>query len=133
LITAGANNKGTLQVVAYASGSDGSAEAAKTVVTGGVWNTTSVNPSTSAQGPYYGKTSVTAVSQTNLAAANIKYGTTVTVKGGTSNIYNVEGTFTSDGDISAADVATGKIAYSQGQKIVGEMPSNGTLTDTITT
>jgi len=45
----------------------------------------------------------------------------------------VTGTFTSDGDITAADVATGKIAYSQGQKIIGEMPSNGTLTGTIST
>ena len=133
LVTASANNAGTLQVVAYSSGSASSADAAQTIVTNGVWTSNSVNPTSSAQGPFYGKTNVTAVSQTNLTAANIKYGTTITVKGGNNNIYSVAGSFTSDGTITAADVATGKIAYSQGQQIVGEMPSNGTLTGTITT
>lgn len=133
LISSGANNAGTVQVVAYASSSDGSAETAKTIVTNGVWNLNSVNPATTAQGPFYGKTNVTAVSQTNLTAANVKYNTTVTVKGGNDTLYNITGTFTSDGNISAGDVATGKIAYSQGQKIVGEMPSNGTLNGTIST
>ena len=133
MVAADSNSAGSLQVAAYASASDTSIPSTQTVVTNGVWHTTSVDAGTSAKGPYYGKTNVTAISQTNLTAANIKYGTTVTVKGGTTNIYNITGTFTSDGDITAADVATGKIAYSQGQKITGEMPSNGTLTGTIST
>lgn len=131
--TSGSNSTGNVQVAAYATGTSSTVEDTQTVVENGVWKTYSKNPTSSAQGPFYGKTSITAVSQTNLSAANIKSGTTVTVKGGSNNIYNVTGTFTSDGTITAADVATGKIAYSQGQQIVGEMPSNGTLTGTITT
>jgi hypothetical protein len=71
------------------------------VVDNGVWSTHALNPTTSAQGPFYGKTTVSAVSQTNLSAANIKAGVTVTVKGGTGNIYNVAGTFTSDANATA--------------------------------
>ena len=132
-ITSGSNTAGNVSIIAYTTGTSTTAENVQQVVTNGVWNTTTVNPTTSAQGPYYGKTSVTAVSQTNLSAANIKYGTTVTVKGGANNIYNVAGSYTSDGNISAGDVATGKIAYSKGERIVGEMPSNGALNGTITT
>lgn len=131
--TSGSNSIGNVQVAAYATATSSSIEDTQTVVENGVWKTYSKEPTSSAQGPFYGKTSIAAVSQTNLSAANIKYGTTVTVKGGSTNIYSVAGSFTSDGNISAADVATGKIAYSQGQKIVGEMPSNGTLEATITT
>ena len=131
--TSGSNSVGNVQIAAYASGTSSTVEDTQTVVENGVWKTYSKNPTSSAQGPFYGKVSITAVSQTNLSAANIKSGTTVTVKGGSNNIYNVTGTFTSDGNITAADVATGKIAYSQGQQIVGEMPSNGTLEATITT
>ena len=131
--TSSANNSGNVQVSAYASGTASTADDTQTIVENGVWKTNTLNPTASAQGPVYGKTSITAVSQTNLTAANIKSGTTVTVKGGANNIYSVAGTFTSDGDITAADVATGKIAYSNGERIVGTMPSNGTLTSTITT
>lgn len=131
--TSGSNSVGNVQVAAYSTATSSSIEDTQTVVENGVWKTYSKEPTSSAQGPFYGKTSIAAVSQTNLSAANIKYGTTVTVKGGSTNIYSVAGSFTSDGNISAADVATGKIAYSQGQKIVGEMPSNGTLEATITT
>lgn len=131
--TSGSNSVGNVQISAYATGTSSTIEDVQTVVENGVWKTHSKNPTSSAQGPFYGKTSITAVSQTNLTAANIKYGTTITVKGGSSNIYSVAGSFTGDGNITAADVATGKIAYSQGQQIVGEMPSNGTLNATITT
>lgn len=131
--TSGSNSVGNVQVAAYATGTSSTVEDTQTVVENGVWKTYSKEPTSSAQGPFYGKTSIAAVSQTNLSAANIKYGTTITVKGGSTNIYSVAGSFTSDGNISAGDVATGKIAYSQGQKIVGEMPSNGTLEATIST
>lgn len=132
-ITSGSNSVGNVKIAAYSTGTSSTIEDVQTVVENGVWKTNSINPTASAQGPYYGKTSVTAVSQTNLSEANIKYGTTVTVKGGSNNIYSVTGTYTSDGTITAADVATGKIAYSKGQRVVGEMPSNGTITGTITT
>lgn len=40
---------------------------------------------------------VTAVSQTNLTAANIKSGTTVTISNGQSNLWSVTGTYSGDG------------------------------------
>ena len=132
-VTSGSNSAGNIKIAAYSTGTSSTIEDVQTVVENGIWKTNSINPTASAQGPYYGKTSVAAVSQTNLSEANIKSGTTVTVKGGSNNIYSVTGTYTSDGTITAADVATGKIAYSKGQRIVGEMPSNGTITGTITT
>lgn len=84
--TSGSNSTGNVQVAAYATGTSSTVEDTQTVVENGVWKTYSKNPTSSAQGPFYGKTSITAVSQTNLSAANIKSGTTVTVKGGSSNI-----------------------------------------------
>lgn len=132
VVTSGANNAGNVQISAYTNGTASTIEDVQTIVENGVWKTTSVNPTSSAQGPYYGKVSVTAVSQSNLAAANIKSGTTVTVKGGDTNIYSVAGTYTSDGTITAADVLSGKIGYSKGSKITGTMPNNGALNNTIT-
>ena len=126
------NSAGNVQIQAYTSGTASSAEDAQTVVENGVWKTYSKNPTASAQGPFYGKTSITAVSQTNLSAANIKSGTVVTVKGGTSNIYSVTGTYTSDGTITAADVLATKVGYSQGNQIIGTMPNNGATGGTIT-
>ena len=58
-----------------------------------------VNPSTSQQTfnasgvDGYKPVTVSAVSQTNLTADNIKNGTTVTISNGTSNIYSVTGTY----------------------------------------
>ena len=58
-----------------------------------------VNPSTTQQTfnasgvDGYKPVTVAAVSQTNLTAANIKSGTTVTISNGTSNIYSVTGTY----------------------------------------
>ena len=48
----------------------------------------------------------------NLSAQNIKSGVT---------IGNVPGTFTADGNITANEMALGKIAYANGQKIVGTL------------
>lgn len=48
----------------------------------------------------------------NLSAQNIKSGVTV---------GNVPGTFTADGNITANEMALGKIAYANGQKIVGTL------------
>ena len=58
-----------------------------------------VNPSTTQQTfnasgvDGYKPVTVSAVSQTNLTAENIKNGTTVTISNGTSNIYSVTGTY----------------------------------------
>lgn len=49
-----------------------------------------------------------------LVAGVIKHGTTV---GG------ITGTFTSDGDITAGDVLSGKLGYSKGNKITGNIPT----------
>lgn len=40
---------------------------------------------------------------------------------------------TSDGTVSADEVLSGEIAYSQGAKVTGSMPNNGSVTGTITT
>ena len=55
-------------------------------------------PGTSAQtlaaGQYLsGTQTISAISQTNLSAANIKKGTTITIKGGNNTIYSVTGTW----------------------------------------
>ena len=132
-VTSGSNALGTLSVAAYSSSSDTATPTAQAVVTDGVWETHSQNPTTSAQGPFYGKTTITAVSQTNLSAGNIKAGVTVTVKGGSNNIYNVAGTFTSDANATAGQILKDKTAYVNGSKVTGTMPNNGALGGTITT
>ena len=70
-----------------------------------------VNPSTTQQTfnasgvDGYKPVTVSAVSQTNLTADNIKNGTTVTISNGTSNIYSVTGTY-SGGGTSTVTVGT---------------------------
>lgn len=54
----------------------------------------------------YKPVTVAAVSQTNLAADNIKSGTTVTISNGTSNLWSVTGTYSGGG---SSDVATGTL------------------------
>ena len=132
-VTSGSNALGDLSVAAYSSSSDTTTPTAQVVVDNGVWSTHALNPTTSAQGPFYGKTTVSAVSQTNLSAANIKAGVTVTVKGGTGNIYNVAGTFTSDANATAGQILKDKTAYVNGEKVTGTMPNNGALGGTIST
>lgn len=64
---------------------------------------TTITPTTSAQtigGANYmmeGAVTVAAVSQTNLTAANIKSGTTVTISNGQSNLWSVTGTYSGGG------------------------------------
>lgn len=72
-----------------------------------------VNPSTSQQTfnasgvDGYKPVTVSAVSQTNLTADNIKNGTTVTISNGTSNIYSVTGTYSGGGSSKNAQVVQG--------------------------
>lgn len=71
-----------------------------------------VNPSTSQQSfnsssvDGYKPVTVSAVSQTNLTAENIKSGTTVTISNGTSNLWSVTGTYSGGG---SSDVAMGTL------------------------
>ena len=119
--TSGSNSVGNVQIAVYTTGTSSTIEDTQTVVENGVWKTYTKDPTASAQGPFYGKVNITAVSQTNLSAANIKAG--VTVKVGDSNdddrIKGVTGTFTSDANATAADIASGKTAYVNGSKITG--------------
>lgn len=70
------------------------------VITGTIpsLGTTTWTPGTSAQtlqsGQYLsGTQTISAISQTNLSAENIKKGTTITIKGGNNTIYSVTGTW----------------------------------------
>ena len=56
------------------------------------------------------------VSQENITADKIKSG---------ESILGVTGTFTNDGNVTAGDVGSGKIAYANGQKITGNVPLVG--------
>lgn len=77
----------------------------------------SVAPSTSQQSfnsssvDGYKPVTVSAVSQTNLTADNIKSGTTVTISNGTSNLWSVTGTYSGGGGIGTllATSATGSV------------------------
>lgn len=73
---------------------------------------------------------VTVSGDSNLAAGNIKAGST---------IFGVEGTFTSDATATAENILSGKTAYKNGSKLTGTMANNtignktiSKTTDTIT-
>lgn len=74
---------------------------------------------TIASGICTGVSTIAAVSQTNLTAANIKAGTTISVSNGQSNLWSVAGTFTSDATAIAADINSGVTAYVNGSKVTG--------------
>lgn len=92
---------------------------------------TSSSDQTIAGGQYLsGAQTIKAVTTSNISAGNIKAG--VNVKVGDANsagrISNVTGTFTNDGTAAAGDILSGKIAYVNGNKITGNIPSLGATT-----
>lgn len=85
----------------------------------------STSSQTIAAGTYLtGAQTIAAVSQTNLSAANIKAGTTISVSNGSSNIWSVAGTYTSDATATAADIIADETAYVNGSKITGTLVVN---------
>jgi len=76
------------------------------------------------------RVTVTAVSQTNLTAANIKSGTTVTISNGTSNIYSVTGTYSGGGSSKNVQVlqSTSRTNSSSLTKVLGDLTVSKTGT-----
>lgn len=65
----------------------------------------STSSQTIASGTYHSSAAtIAAVSQTNLTAANIKSGTTITISNGQSNLWSVTGTYTGGGGGSSMNV-----------------------------
>jgi hypothetical protein len=74
---------------------------------------------------YFDTTSKITGNMANLNASNIKAGVAVgRVNGNSSN--SIIGTFTSDANATAADIMSGKIAYSKGNKLVGTAKGDNT-------
>ena len=73
---------------------------------------------------------ISAVSQTNLTADNIKSGTTVTINNGTSNIYSVTGTYSGGGSSKNVQVlqSTSRTNSSSLTKVLGDLTVSKTGT-----
>lgn len=78
-----------------------------------------------------GDQTIVPVTTANIAAGNIKSGVTVTVGDSTlpNRIIEVEGTFTSDGNVTSSDqILEGFVAYSKGVRYSGTIPTyDGTV------
>ena len=96
---------------------------------------TSSSDQTIAAGQYLsGAQTIRKVTTSGISAGNIKAGVTVKVgdAGDDDRIAGVTGTFTSDGTAAAGDMLSGKIAYVNGNKITGNIPSKAATTYTPT-
>ena len=80
-----------------------------------------------------GAQTIKALSQTNLSAANIKAGTTITVNNGNANVWSVAGTFTSDADAAATELGNSsevEVNYVYGGQFYGDEAITASATDT---
>ena len=128
-VTAGSNTRGIIKIAAFASSTATTVLGSVTVVSNGVWYTTTVTPGSSAKGPYYGRTYV--VGNANLAAANIKKGVV---------IFGVTGTFTSANSVSSGQIAatagnilSGYSAWVDGSEVKGNITTQTAQNQTIQT
>ena len=82
----------------------------------------------------YGNQTIIDLTSDTIDATKILYGYTAHDKSGTiitgSCDYDAD---TSDGDASASEILSGKIAYANGNRLVGSMTNNGAVTGNITT
>ena len=76
---------------------------------------------------------IAAMTASNYSAANIRNGVTISVSNGSTNIYSVAGTFTSDATVVASQVYTGKTIGGKGSVITGTMASKAAATFYATT
>ena len=91
----------------------------------------STSNQTIASGTYHSAAAtIAAVSQTNLTAANIKSGTTVTISNGQSNLWSVTGTYGGGGDSKNVQVlqSTSRTNSSSLTKVLGDLTVSKTGT-----
>ena len=114
--TASGSNQGKIKATVSGSGTS-----TATVSTAGFVSSISDTGNATVSGSTY----TTAESiESNLIAANVKTGV---------KIFQTTGTFTSDGTAIAGEILSGKIAYSQGNKLTGTMSNRGSNNVTVTT
>lgn len=94
------------------------------------YNTKSTDQTIQAEQYLGGTQTIRAVKTENISSANIKHNVVVTVgdEDNPTRIKNVTGTFTSDGDIVAGNVLSGKIGYAKGEQITGTISSKAAET-----
>lgn len=99
------------------------------------YNTSSSDQTISAGQYLSGAQTIRKVTTANLSAGNIKAGVTVKVGDAADDdrIAGVAGTFTSDGTAVAGDILKNKIAYVNGNKITGNIPSLGAKSYSVST
>jgi len=96
-----------------------------TTMSGATKYATTSNQTVSTTGKFMlGDIVVSKLTATSFTEANIKHGVNIKINNGSTNVFNKTGTFTSDGTITAADIRNGKIGYSQGEAITGNMPDS---------